>query len=72
MKNYVITPGNILNRRELKKIKGGGSVTPGTPGGGETIRLYKCCLKSNPTICSACIECTASCTCASNANLTTC
>jgi len=71
MEKNEFTQGSILNRNDLKNIKGGGSLpTPGTPSG-EPIGPYKCCYP-NTTNCSACVDCTPSCKCPTGTVLTAC
>lgn len=72
MENYEINIGKVLTRKELKKIKAGGSLgPPGVPSGGDDIRPYKCC-RTGTTVCSPCVECTSKCTCGAGATLTLC
>ena len=71
MKKYGIVLGNTLNRKELKKIKGGSSLSaPGDPSGTGSGH-YKCCW-TGTTTCSDCVSCSSSCTCVSGATLTAC
>ncbi|CAM4015574.1 hypothetical protein SAMN06265348_101192 [Pedobacter westerhofensis] len=71
MEAFEITLGTILNRKELRKIKGGGSVgPPGTPSGGN-IGPFKCCI-TGTNFCSECVTCTPSCTCGAGATLVAC
>lgn len=72
MEKYEINSGKILTRKELKNIKGGGSLgPPGVPNGADDIKPYKCC-RTGTNICSACVECTSKCTCGAGATLTVC
>jgi len=71
MEAYEITLGTILKRKELRGIKGGGSVThAGTPSGGILDPLSVVSPVQIP--CSQSVTCTPSCTCGSGATLVAC
>ena len=72
MEKYNTNHRKVLNRMELKKIKGGGDSVPGTPTGGTDINsaCRRCCW-NNTTTCSACVSVSSNATCVSGAYLTT-
>jgi len=75
MKQTLILGTTPLDRKELKKVRGGGALEPpGTPTGGGTgaAGRWKCCFNNAPFICSECVPCNPNCLCQSDSFLVFC
>lgn len=74
MEKRVNIGGKLLNRNDLRKIKGGGATEPpDSPSGGGTgaAGTWKCCW-TNTEICSRCVPCSNTCVCVTGASLVFC
>ena len=72
LKELKLGTQDLLRKEQLRTVFGGYGNAPNNPTGSGSQGRYKCCWKNDPSNCSACVSCTASCTCVSGAKLTVC